>query len=54
MILSDYTAKVTETILEIAGPNFIFPESFEADVAIYFARFVLPERAATKILADME
>lgn len=54
MNFSDYTAKVTEAILEIAGPNFIFPDSFEADVAIYFARLVLPETAAYRILADME
>ena len=50
MTATEYAAEVTEQIHLAAGPDFEFPSSFDADVAVYFQRRETPEAAAGMVL----
>lgn len=54
MTFSDYLAKVTEYLISLRGPNFQFPDWFETDVETYYMSGLIVERAAVRILVDME
>ncbi len=54
MTLSDYAAAVTEKLIEMQGPNFVHPDSFDHDIQTYFMRRTEINKAAAKIIEDME
>ena len=52
MTETQYAATVTEIINELAGPDFEFPATAEADIHACFLRRTLPSAAADKLLAE--
>lgn len=52
MTESQYCAAVTEHILGISGPDFVFPTTAEADFRACFLRRIAPPEAAAKLIAD--
>jgi hypothetical protein len=54
MTQSMYAAKITEIIDAQHPDGYVYPESFDSDVAACFARRMTPEAAAEKLLADWQ
>lgn len=54
MTQTEYAAEVTELVQLAAGPDFEFPASFDADVAVYCQRRETPEAAAALVVGTDE
>ena len=52
MTETEYSAVLTENVLALTGPDFVFPESAEDDMRYYFRQRTDPAEAAEELVAE--